>query len=77
MCERRPKCEQTISLGDFINSHDVHRLSQGKVDVGAAGRQAKIRSRSISSPHQWKQRIARMKKVARVALKDSEHLTPD
>jgi hypothetical protein len=50
---------------------------KGNVDVGASGGQAKIRSRSISSPHQWKHRIARINKVARLALDDSEHLTSD
>lgn len=75
--QRRPVGDQRIGLGDFINSHDVHRLSEGNVDVGALGRQAKISRRPICSPHQWKKRIVQINKVARHALDDSEHLTPD
>jgi hypothetical protein len=75
--ELRPIREQRISLGDFINSHDVYRLSEGNVDAGVSDRQAKIYRQAICSPHRWKKRIARINKVPRFALDDSEHLTPD
>ena len=75
--QRRSVGDQTISLGDLINSHDVHPLFEGNVDVGAPVRQAKICQQSICSPHQWKERVARINKIPRHALYDFEHLTPN
>jgi hypothetical protein len=58
--QRRSVGDQKIGLGDFINLHDIYRLSEGNVDVGASGRQAKIYRQPICSPYQWKKRIARI-----------------